>query len=395
LRRFRFRSVLVPCLALALAAHAGPQPAIYATLAGKKAMAVVPENTDRYGIAHGQGNDLAAAQAALADCERTWSTTCEIIWLNQESVTSGASIQARAREEAHPLFLWRYASPTATVYLAGSIHLLKPSLYPLPRQLQASFAAADYLVLEVDSMSIDPQTMQQLTTRYGVLPGNATLADVLPAPMYQRLRLRLANYGVDIKQLARLKPALVMTELVRLRLAALGYLPEHGVEQHFRSRIRHQKILQLESLELQMRLLFDQPMATQIQQLADTLDQEMTIEPLLADLLVAWLSGDDERFLSLFREQSGDSASAQAFTKQLLDDRNVGMTQKIQDYLASSGTYFVLAGAAHFVGENGIVELLRRQDIHGRRINSAARLQAAQNHQPAATQLLVSSAASQ
>ena len=106
------------------------------------------------------------------------------------------------------------------------------------------------------------------------------------------------------------------------------------------------------------------------------------------------LGGDDERFLSLFREQSGDSASAQAFTKQLLDDRNVGMTQKIQDYLASSGTYFVLAGAAHFVGENGIVELLRRQDIHGRRINSAARLQAAQNHQPAATQLLVSSAAS-
>ena len=50
------------------------------------------------------------------------------------------------------------------------------------------------------------------------------------------------------------------------------------------------------------------------------------------------------------------------------------MARKIQDYLAGSGTYFVLAGAAHFVGANGIVELLKRNDIHGTRISSTTNL---------------------
>jgi uncharacterized protein YbaP (TraB family) len=372
------RSALALCLSLAYLlgglAHAKPQPPTYAPLAGKKALAVVPGSVGRHGIAHNQPNDLAASTQALTNCQLAWSTPCEIAWLNQEAVTSGERIRAQAGRSAHPLFLWRYRSATATVYLAGSIHLLKPSLYPLPTQLLESFAAADYLVLEVDAESANPALMQQLTTRYGILPGTTTLADVLPTPMYQRLSARLANYGTNIGQLARLKPALVMTELVRLRLAALGYLPEHGVEQYFRSQITHQKILELESVELQMRLLFDQPLSTQVQLMADTLDQELSIEPLLADLIVAWLAGNDQGFLTLFQQQSGDSDQAKAFTRQLLDDRNIGMANKIQSYLADRGSYFVLAGAAHFVGQNGIVELLKRRNIRGARIRSDTNL---------------------
>jgi hypothetical protein len=111
-------------------------------------------------------------------------------------------------------------------------------------------------------------------------------------------------------------------------------------------------------------------MTTQIQLLADTLDQEYLIEPLLADLLTAWLSGNDAGFLELFEQQAGDSELAAAFNRQLLDERNVGMANKVRGYLDAQGTYFVLAGAAHFIGPAGIVALLSQQGIPGRRIMS-------------------------
>ncbi len=368
------RLIAIIGLLVAHPALAKQPPAGYAALGERKAMATVPGAPERHGISYARSNDLAAATDALTKCQTAWSTPCEIVWLNQEAVTPGAEIHARARAEDHPLFLWRYTSDSAIVYLAGSIHLLKPSLYPLPIQLQDAFNAADYLVLEVDTASLDPQVMQQLTARYGLLPNETTLSDVLPPGLYKRLGARLANYGVNVSALARFKPSLVMTELVRLRLAALGYLPEYGVEQYFRSRLKHQSVLQLETIELQMRLLFDQPMNTQVQLLADTLDQEMMIEPLLRDMLIAWLSGDDAEFLALFEAQSGDSPLARSFTRQLLDERNVGMSNKIQSYLAGQGTYFVLAGAAHFVGDNGIVRLLESRGLRGTRINSASEL---------------------
>ena len=37
------------------------------------------------------------------------------------------------------------------------------------------------------------------------------------------------------------------------------------------------------------------------------------------------------------------------------------MTEKIKGYLEEEGTFFVIAGAAHMVGEDGIVALLRNE----------------------------------
>ena len=56
--------------------------------------------------------------------------------------------------------------------------------------------------------------------------------------------------------------------------------------------------------------------------------------------------------------------------RQLMDERNVGMAEKIDAYLQTSGTYFVLIGAAHYIGESSIINLLERKGIRGERIFS-------------------------
>ena len=43
----------------------------------------------------------------------------------------------------------------------------------------------------------------------------------------------------------------------------------------------------------------------------------------------------------------------------LVADRNVAMVDKLERLLKRGGSYFVVLGAAHFVGKDGIVELLK------------------------------------
>lgn len=367
---------LLAAAALADGRAAGADAAAlgYDALAPAKAMAMRPGSPEAAAaVSHTQPHDLAAARLALQQCEAgsPAAAPCEVVRLNDERITTGRAILDRVPEAPHPLYLWEYRQGPSTVYLAGSIHILKPTLYPLPPQLYAAFDRSDYLALEVDMSRYPGDELQRLTFEHGLLPAGKTLPDVLPAPLAQRLQRRLEAYGIPLLALPNAKPAMLMNQLVVARLMALGYRPEHGLEQHFLSRRTHQQVLELESLEAQLELLFDQPMGMQIQLLADSLDMELEVEPLLADLLAAWFSGDDAAFLRLFSAQTGDSELAQAFSRMLLDERNPGMAEGIRGYLQRPGTYFVLVGAAHLVGENGVVSLLENAGLRGRRIRSS------------------------
>lgn len=356
----------------------------YDALPEAKALAVVPGQPELgTGLVHSQPHDLAASVLSLEQCQRNAPAGrhCEVVRLNDQRITTGAEILDRVPDSRHPLFLWRYQRGATVLYLAGSIHILKPSLYPLPAQFEEAFRSADYLVLEVDVTALADHEIQQRTLEYARLPDGQTLRGVLPPPLLQRLDRHLADFGLSSAMLQRVKPALVMNQVVVSRLLTLGYLPDSGLENHFIAQRRHQQVLELESIDQQLALLFGQPLETQVQLLAETLEVEDQIEPLLADMLVAWLSGDDAAFLELFKAQSGDSPASEAFVRQLLDERNDDMAEAVLGFLQGGrdgepATYFVLVGAAHLVGERGIVALLAEQGVEGERIHSDERIAA-------------------
>lgn len=349
----------------------------YAQLPGKKALAVAQGESPVQGIAHSQARDLAASQLALQNCERKRADShapCELIRLNEARITSARELREGLPSGPRPLYLWRYVSPGATVFLAGSIHFLKETLYPLPEPFEAAFRQADTLVVEVDLSALTPAELQSATVLAGRLPKGQTLATVLSPQLYERLSRRLAGDGMDIALFESLKPAMVMNQLTVFGLLSLGYSPQFGLEQNFTARKGTRPVLELESIDAQLDLLFGQSIPIQVQLLEDTLDQEAQLEPLLAGMLRAWLTGADDEFLALFEQQSGTSELAREFNRMLLDDRNAGMAESITGYLGGAGTYFVLAGAAHLIGEKGIVNLLAQQGIQGTRIRSDTEL---------------------
>ena len=377
----RLPAFLLACISLYGAAPALGQPMNpgterYAGLPTPKALAVAPDQPETaFGMAHSQAHTLAASMLAMRNCEtarRSSASPCEITFLNNEAVTTGREILARVAPDPHPLYLWRYRGAGSTVvYLAGSIHVLKPSLYPLPRQYEMAYAKSDHLAVEVNIHAYTHEDLLKRTLAYARLPEEQRLSEVLPAAIYERLLERLRDYGLENAAIERLKPGFLLNQLVVTRLVALGYLPEFGVEQHFLENTGNRDVIELETIDAQLRLLFEQPLPVQIALLSDSLDQDHELEPALAGLLVAWLSGDDAGLETLFAEQAGDSELVKTFIEQLLDERNVRMADQVHSFIENGeGVYFVLVGAAHFLGENGIIALLQQRGLQGMRMTS-------------------------
>ena len=320
-----------------------------------------------------QANRTAAALAANDKCKTATTEVhlhgyCELVRMDNVHITQASELKASTQR--HPLFLWRFTSNTSTLYLAGSLHLLKQGLYPLPSQYEQAFKLSNKLVLEVNTEQMSPGEIYAKTQAAARLTKQRYLRESFSALDYSRLARSAALYGVPLQALQPYKPAMVYTQLSLMAFIALGYDPELGVEAHFSKHKAPEDILQLESLDLQLDFLFAQSMETQIAVLMDTVEQLNNIETVASSLVQAWVKGDDTAMAKLVDEQNGSSKILRDFSKQLLDQRNVDMSKKIADYLSTNENYFVLVGAAHLAGPNSIIKLLEENGFHGERIYS-------------------------
>ena len=323
-----------------------------------------------------QINRVQAAHTALANCRKTVASSpglestgvCELARMDDIVVTPAQKLLPQAPT---PLFLWRFQHHEATVYLAGTIHVLKESLYPLPQPYLDAYAATQKLVFEVDLSRYPPAEVQQQTMAYATLP-EQSLRQSLPSETYSQLVSAGLIYGLPVGQMQAFKPMLAFQQLGLLGFIAMGYDPTFGIDHYFGQlgEREAENILQLETLDLQLKLLFDQPLDVQTAVLEQALADLGDIEQSTSALVRAYFNGDDARLLSLIEEQAGEHPLTRAFNAQLLDQRNRGMARTIQAYLASDQSYFVLVGAAHTVGPRGIVALLESAGFTGARIAS-------------------------
>ena len=140
--------LIAAALVFAWAGTATGQDA-YETLPEAKALAVSPARPEAVrALVHSQPNQLQASIRAREQCQAQAppGDVCEVVRLNDLGITTGAEIVDRVPDAPHPLFLWRYQRASTVLYLAGSIHILKPSLYPLPAQLEDAFVDRNRVV---------------------------------------------------------------------------------------------------------------------------------------------------------------------------------------------------------------------------------------------------------
>jgi uncharacterized protein YbaP (TraB family) len=269
-----------------------------------------------------------------------------------------------ARSAGEPLPVARFEGESATVVLLGSVHMAYPDLYPLRDGIENAFAAADTLVVEIDIRGDKALHIQQLFLEAGTLPPGQTLKDQLAPETVAALDEYLAKRGLPLAPFERLQPGLVVVTLSTLRLAELGLDPQWGVEQHFLRRLQPgQAVMELETAEQQVALLLEFPDADRL--LAQSLQQLEQADSVLGPLYSAWLAGDlEELDRLLLREERAANPEFEPVYQRLYDQRNAAMAGRIEAMLRGQGDFFVVVGAGHLVGEQGIIRLLSKAGFH-------------------------------
>ena len=258
-------------------------------------------------------------------------------------------------------FLCKAQSERSTVYLLGSIHLLKKENYPLNQKIEDAFNNSNFLVVEANIQDQDKMNPETIMAR-AIYPANDNIAAHLSLDTYELLKKEAAKLDLPLEMINRQRPWFLSMALEAMELLKLGYDPGYGLDNYFLSKAAGQKkILELESLDEQVNLLSDLSDREQELMLLLTLKDLQRAAREVEQLVQAWKSGDMKGMEAIIAKSPKEDLRLTPIYEKLINDRNRKMLSKIEDYLKGNATYFVVVGAAHLVGEKGIVEALLKK----------------------------------
>ena len=260
-------------------------------------------------------------------------------------------------------FLWEVTSDNTTVYLLGSVHIGKADLYPLSPAIEDAYDDSQYVVVEVDVGSAGLFDSVELLMEKGMYPPGDNLQSNIPADLYSRLinKLEELEAGLFLSMIDAFEPWVVYTMIVDLEYLELGYGAEYGIETYYLNKAAEdgKGVLELESMEFQLDVLDSLPYDLQILLLEDTVYNPLVeFEEQIESMFEVWRAGDVTEMEQMVFGGVEGYPQYQLINEALIDERNFLMVEKLEGYLEDDEVYFVIVGAAHLIGENGLVNLL-------------------------------------
>lgn len=255
-------------------------------------------------------------------------------------------------------FLWKATRGQGSVYLVGSVHLLTRDYYPLSPVLEAAFKESDLLVEEVDIAEMTAPDSQLSILMRGMLPADQSLEAVVSPATFALVTRRVADLGMPVEPLKRFKPWMLALTLLSLEWLKAGFDPDLGLDKHFydRARAEGKTVQGLETLDFQISRFDGMTPNEQDRLLAQTLKELDTQRTAVTTLANAWKAGDTSTIERIVLQ---DVREEPLMYQRLLVDRNRNWLPKIEALFARRGRAFVVVGAAHLVGADGLISMLR------------------------------------
>ncbi|MES2899705.1 MAG: TraB/GumN family protein [Pseudomonadota bacterium] len=267
--------------------------------------------------------------------------------------------------------LFKVTAKGHTMYLFGTMHVGQPGFYPLEDTITGALAKASTLALEIDPLG-DPAALQAALQAHGMAT-SANAQAAMPAPLRERLRRVLAKAGIDAVAVSRFKPWLVATILAMGEYGAQGYRADLSVDMHLAQLARSNKVpvISLETPQLQMGLFSRLSDADQLSFLEEslTLIENGKQSEEVRQIVAAWGSADRAMFEQIAERAAKDTTVAGRFVKNvLLDERNVGLADKLARLLEKEVNTVAAIGVLHLVGGNSVPALLSARGASVERI---------------------------
>ena len=256
-------------------------------------------------------------------------------------------------------FLWRLQSKGNTVYILGSIHLLRKDVYPLSATIENAFDKSDFLAVEANVDQVGQMDMMNLVDK-AMYQGGDSIEKHVSVETYAFVRKETERIGLPVEIVRIQKPWLLGLTIESLEFMMAGYDPEYGIDKHFLTKAQgKKKILELESVDYQISLLSGFSDAEQEVFLLYVLKDLDTLTRDVDKLVEAWKSGNARAVEGLMTKSITDEKKFYPIYEKLIITRNRNMVSKIENYLQSKATYFVVVGAGHLTGTKGIIQLLK------------------------------------
>ena len=281
-------------------------------------------------------------------------------------VPADALAQTTAPAAAAPIqgegpALWVIKDADSTLYLFGSVHVLRPTTGWASPRVEAAFDSASDIWFEISNPD-DQAAIMPLIQQHGLSP-ETPLSSRLTPQENAELDAAAQAMGASAAQLQPMKPWLAALSLSVAPLVKAGYDPKSGVELVLKARAEAagKPIHGFETIDKQIGILADLPDDVQMAFLRETLKDYENAVTMLDGMVEAWAKGDVATLDRVMVEEMKEASPA--LYQALLVDRNTDWANQIQTLLEGSGTAFIAVGAGHLTGDESVQAILQQRGV--------------------------------
>ena len=272
------------------------------------------------------------------------------------AVADGAAKQPEATVKASPAW-WQVKGVHGTVYLLGSMHVMKPNVDWESPRMKAALDSSDVLYLEVANAD-DAAAMLPLEMQFG-LDTQHPLSTKVSKDDMALLNTAVGSMGLPLDMM---QPWFVSVILEMVPMLKDGYDPASGIDMKMlaQSKQEQKPVKGFETASDQLHMLADAPQEEQVAMLHEQLTELDKAAAEMNDLVTAWEHGDVEKIAKIDNAELAIKHPAEY--KRLVVDRNTKWVATLDGLLKdpSTGTIFVVVGAGHLVGPDSVLKMLEK-----------------------------------
>ncbi len=257
--------------------------------------------------------------------------------------------------------VWKVSKGKQNLYLGGSIHLLRPSDFPLRPEYDFAFNKASVIGFETDVAQLMSLDAQQKIMQAMMLPAGKTLKSSVSPAVYGKLEQQAQRSGIPMMALNMFKPTMAVLSILQLELQKMGASTDSGVEAHYskRAKLAGKRTVALETLDNHIGILSTLGEGYEDAFILQSLEDLKIITTEYAKIVAAWKSGDENKLNKDLVERM--RVEAPEMYRALLVDRNRDWANKVDIYIKSPEVEFLLVGAAHLIGRDSLLKMLQKK----------------------------------
>jgi uncharacterized protein YbaP (TraB family) len=258
--------------------------------------------------------------------------------------------------------LYEVKSETNVVYVFGTIHVGKAEFYPLNLTTFRALGGSAFFAVEADTR--DQAAVSKQIAEFAMLSPPSSLDQQIPPALMNKAMRLLEKYQFPKERAIQMKPWMLATTLATLEAKHLGYDPGWATESFLLgiAKAREIPVIELEGFAHQFQIYNGFSVEEQVAFLEETIDEieNNSVAKRTTDLADAWAHASAVDLKKVRQDlRQSQSTFGKFFSTKMLDERNIALATRIEEYLRSGKRHFVAVGVLHLVGEKSIIDLLK------------------------------------